>query len=371
MAMRNSLAVTLRILRQFKHDPRTIFMMIVAPVLALFILNTIFGAPAYTPLVLTGDVPADFVTALENADARTEAAEQKEALDRLAEGTADGYVEVQDAAVRVWVEGSDPARTGAVLQAVGRAQIEALVSVKLDLKPITLPGGIEIDISKYLPLPTFEPPAEPDVTYVHGLAEMNVFDYYGPVFIGVFVFFFVFITAGISFVRERTGGTLERVMATPIRRGELVLGYVQGFGLFSLIQTFIVAWASIYWVGFTNLGSFWLVLLIAESMALVSLALGILVSEYASTELQVIQLLQIIVIPQIILSGMFDLSQTPGWMQFASRLFPITYGADAMRAVMLRGAGFVEVLPALAVLWGFIGLLSAANVLALRKYRRV
>jgi ABC-2 type transport system permease protein len=84
-----------------------------------------------------------------------------------------------------------------------------------------------------------------------------------------------------------------------------------------------------------------------------------------------IQLLQIIVIPQIILSGMFDLSQTPGWMQIAIRLFPITYGADAMRAVMLRGAGFIEVLPDLAVLWGFIAVFCGANVLALRKYRRV
>ena len=371
MAMRNAVAVTLRILRQFKHDPRTIFMMIVAPVLALFILNTIFGSPAYTPLVLTGDVPADFVAALKNSDARTEAAGREQALERLAEGTADGYVTMEGDAVRVWVEGSNPARTGAVLQAVGRAQIEALASVKLDLKPITLPGGIKVDLSKYLPLPTFEPPAKPDVTYVHGSADMNVFDYYGPVFIGVFVFFFVFITAGISFVRERTGGTLERVMATPIRRWELVLGYVQGFGVFSLIQTFIVAWASTYWVGFTNLGSFWLVLLIAESMALVSLALGILVSEYASTELQVMQLLQIIVIPQIILSGMFDLSQTPALMQYASRLFPITYGADAMRAVMLRGAGLAEIWSDLAVLWGFIALFSVANVVALRKYRRV
>ncbi len=170
---------------------------------------------------------------------------------------------------------------------------------------------------------------------------MNVFDFYGPVFIGVFVFFFVFITAGISFVRERTGGTLERVMATPIRRWELVLGYVQGFGAFSLSQTFIVAWASIYWVGFTNLGSFWLVLLIAESMALVSLALGILVSAYASTELQVIQLLQIIVIPQIILSGMFDLSQTPALDAVCEQALPyhLRCRGDARGDAARRGVG--------------------------------
>ena len=369
--MRSALAVTLRILRQFKHDPRTVFMMIVAPVLALFILNTIFGAPDYEPLVLTEAMPGDFVAALEAADARTESARQDDALERLAAGEADGFVMLDDETLRVWVEGSDPAKTGAVLRAVTRAQSEALVSLELDLKPITLPGGYEIDPWQYIDLPSFKPPAEPEVTYVHGSEDMRVFDYYGPVFIGEFIFFFVFITSGISFVRERTGGTLERVMATPIHRWELVLGYVQGFGVFSLIQTFIVAWASIYFVGFPNLGSFWLVLLVAESMALVSLSLGILVSEYATTELQVMQLMQIIVIPQILLSGMFDLTQTPVWMQVLSRLFPITYGADAMRAVMLRGEGLAEMGPDLLVLWGFFVVLFAANIAALRKYRRI
>lgn len=369
--MHSAFAVTLRILRQFKHDKRTIFMMIIAPVIALFILNIIFGSPAYEPLILTENMPDDFVTALEDAGARTEPATQAEALERLTDADADGFVTQEADALRVWVEGSDPSKTGAVLRAVARAQAEALVSLELDIKPITLPNGMVIDISKYIPLPDIEKPAEPDVTYVHGDEDMRTFDFYGPVFIGIFVFFFVFITSGISFVRERTGGTLERVMATPIRRWELVLGYVQGFGLFSLIQTFIVAWASIYFVGFPNLGSFWLVLLVAESMALVSLSLGILVSEYASTELQVIQLLQIIVIPQILLSGMFDLSQTPQWMQVLSRVFPITYGAEAMRAVMLRGEGLADMGFDLAVLWGFIAVLFIANIAALRKYRRI
>lgn len=369
--MHNALAVTVRILRQFRHDPRTLFMMIVAPVLALFLLDVIFGAPAYEPLILTGDVPGDFVSALEDGGARTEGAARDDALARLAEADADGYVTLEGDTLRLWVEGSDAAKTGAVVRAVTRAQAEALVSLELDLKPIELPGGLEIDITDYVDLPDFKAPSAPEVTYVHGSADMGAFDYYGPVFIGVFIFFFVFITSGISFLRERTGGTLERLMAMPIRRWELVLGYVQGFGLFTLVQSTIVVLASVYWVGFPNFGSIWLVLLIALSMALVSMLLGILVSEFATTELQVMQLLQIIVIPQILLSGMLDLSQTPAWMQFLSRVFPVTYGADAMRAVMLRAEGIGGVWLDLAVLWAFIVVLFGANVVALRKYRRV
>ena len=369
--MRNALAVTVRILRQFRHDPRTLFMMVVAPILALFLLNIIFGSPAYEPLVLTGDVPGDFVTALEDAGARTESAEYDDALALLGEADADGYVTLEDDSLRVWVEGSDAAKTGAVMRAVNQAQAKTLVSLELDIKPIELPGGLEFDITDYIDLPDFKAPEAPEVTYVHGSADMGAFDYYGPVFIGVFIFFFVFVTSGISFLRERTGGTLDRLMAMPIHRWELVLGYAQGFGLFTLAQSTIVVLASIYWVGFANFGSIWLVLLIALSMALVSLLLGILVSEFASTELQMMQLLQIIVIPQILLSGMLDLSQTPGWMQFLSRVFPVTYGADAMRAVMLRAEGIGGVWFDLVVLWAFIVVLFGANVVALKKYRRI
>lgn len=369
--MRNAMAVTLRILRQFKHDRRTIFMIVVAPVLALFLLNTIFGAPDYRPLVLTGDVSDAFVTALGDADARTEHASQADALERLKEADADGFVTTENGELRVWVEGSDASKTGAVVRAVTKAQAQTRAAVKLEIKPITLPNGMVIDPSQYVKVPEIKAPAAPKVTYVHGSADMGVFDFYGPVFIGVFIFFFVFITSGISFVRERTGGTLERLLAMPIRRWELVLGYVQGFGLFTLGQSALVAAAGIYWVKFPNLGSFWLVLLIALSMALVSLLLGILVSEFANTELQVMQLMQIIVIPQILLSGMLDLSQTPGWMRFLNQVFPVTYGADAMRAVMLRGEGLGDVAGDLGVLWGFIAVLFVANVIALRKYRRI
>ena len=369
--MRNTFAVMARILRQFKHDKRTIFMMIIAPVIALFILNILFGSPAYVPLILTDGVSSEFASALEDADARVEATSEDDAMQRLEDATADAFITADGDTYAVWVEGSDPSKTGRVLRAMASAIQATATMPTIELPTVTLPNGMELDLSEYIDLPTFETPTIPDAQYVHGDPDMNTFDFFGPVFIGIFVFFFVFITSGVSFVRERTGGTLERVMATPIRRWEIVLGYVLGFGVFSLIQTFIVTWAAVYWVGFTNLGNFWLVLAVAESMALVSLTLGILVSEFAHTEFQVIQLLQIIVIPQILLSGMFDLSQTPQWMQTLSKCFPITYGAEAMRSVMLRGWDLAGIGVDLAVLWGFILVFIVLNVFALRKYRRI
>lgn len=355
--MGRAVAVAVRILRQFRHDPRTIFFMVVGPVIALAILNTIFGAPEYKPTILVVNVTKDFRTELQKTGAfvvRSSVRHGREMLERV---EVDAMVVGGGKRLSVWVEGSDPTKTGIVLKDVTVAQARAAANIRTRLGT---PAGVLLSQQRW-----------PNFHYVHGSEDLRSFDFFGPVFIGVFVFFFVFITAGISFVRERTGGTLERMMSTPVRRWEVVLGYCLGFGFFALIQTVIVASASIYWVGFPNFGSLWLVLLVAVSMALVSLTLGILVSEFANSELQVVQLIQIVVVPQILLSGMFDLSQTPDWMQLLSRLFPVSYGADAMRAVMLRGSSFSEILPDLTALWSFLFIFFVLDIIALKRYRRL
>jgi ABC-2 type transport system permease protein len=370
--MRRALAVAVRILRQFRHDPRTVFFMVVAPVIALFLLNTIFGAPEYKPLIFVVNVTKDFRTELETTGARVVRASFGYGKAALEADQGDGMVVGSSKQLDVYVEGSDPVKTGIVLRDVADTQVHLASRVQSQTPPaIALPGGTILDLSALLQLPPRQLRVAPSVHYIHGDSDLRQFDFYGPVFIGVFVFFFVFITSGISFVRERTYGTLDRLMATPIRRWQVVLGYTLGFGLFALLQSTFVAWASIYWVGFPNFGAFWLVLVVAVSMALVSLTLGLLVSEFAETELQVIQLLQIVVVPQILLSGMFDLSQTPAWMQTLSSLLPVSYGASAMRAVMLRGASFPDVLGDLEVLWGFLVAFFIADILALKKYRQL
>lgn len=370
--MGRAIALAVRILRQFRHDPRTVFFMVVGPILALAILNIIFGSPEYKPLILVAKTTTDFRLELEGTGAHVVRSSVPAGLRALENVQADALVVGGGKRLNLYVEGSDPSKTGVVLKDVLQAQGRAVSDFATQSPTIlTLPGGVPLDLSLLTPGSVKRQLYFPNVYWVHGSQAMRSFDYFGPVFIGVFVFFFVFITSGISFVRERTYGTLDRLMATPVRRWQVVLGYTLGFGVFALLQATIVAWASIYWVGFPNFGSFALVLLVAVSMALVSLTLGILVSEFAETELQVVQLLQIVVVPQILLSGMFDLSQTPWWMQLLSKLFPVSYGADAMRAVMLRGATFAEVRLDLFVLWGFLVAFFVADIFALKKYRRL
>jgi len=125
-----------------------------------------------------------------------------------------------------------------------------------------------------------------------------------------------------------------------------------------------VLWASTTLLKFPNEGQTWLVVVITFSMALVSMALGLLVSALAKTAFQVIQLMILLLVPQILVSGIFDLSTAPRWMQILSQCFPITHGANALRGVMLRGDGFSGIALDLGIVWAFFVVLFGLATLS-------
>ena len=413
--MRSALALTKRILQQFSHDPRTVVMFIAAPLLVLWLLSVLLGGGAYKPHLVGVGLPDEVASVLKKQDATFEAQDAATAADLLARQEIDAIVTLDgNGVLRIEVEGTDASHTGAVMSIMNAAvqevaanqrekasdelgdklgeMIDAInqMSEALDASrglieqlsealaaaqaaaATTMPPGVALPETPNISLPgAASKPQIPDipnakdlevkllisdmeVSYLHGSGDWSGFDFFGPVFIGIFIFTFVFITSGMSLITERTGGTMERLLATPIKPWQLVLGFCLGFGLISLVQASIVLWACITLVGFPNEGSLITVICVTFSMALVSLTLGLLVSGLARTPLQVIQFMLLLVIPQVLLSGIFDLSQTPGWMQFLSKCFPITYGAEALRAIMLRGASLLDVGSNLAILWAFI-----------------
>jgi len=363
--MRSALAVMKRILQQFRHDPRTVIMFIVAPVLVLWLFSALLGGTGYKPKLAGVDLPTEVSSVLQQQDASFTQMDGASADKLLASQDIDAIVTLDDQGVlHVKVEGANASRTASVLSVINPAVQEVAANqrqeisqqLKDKLAQLTaaipqagsLPGISTADLE---PQPIISDVA---VSYLHGSQDWDYFDFFGPVFIGIFIFIFVFITSGMSLITERTGGTMERLLATPIKPWQLVLGFCLGFGLVSLIQAAIVLWASITLVGFPNEGSLLTVVGVTFSLALVSLTLGLLVSGLARTPLQVIQFMLILVIPQVLLCGIFDLSQAPGWMQVLSMCLPITYGADALRNIMLRGATLGDVAGDLAILWGFI-----------------
>ena len=231
----------------------------------------------------------------------------------------------------------------------------------LDLDSYDL--DFEFDVAEYLPI------QDTEKSYLHGNDEWEMFDFYGPIFIGLFIFVFTFLTSGMSLVNERSAGTMERFLATPIRPVQILGGYSIGFGLFAAVQVLVIVTIALKFIGFPNNGNVGLVIFVAVSMAIASVTFGLLVSGLARSAFQVIQLMLLFVVPQILLCGIFDLSSAPGWLQTLANYLPIKYGVDALQQIMLRGRGLEWIQTDILVLWGFIAVFFVLAALGLRKKR--
>ena len=212
---------------------------------------------------------------------------------------------------------------------------------------------------------------EPDIRFLYGNKDAELFDQIAPALMGFFIFLFVFIIAGVSFLRERSSGTLERTLATPLRRSSIVFGYFVGFFLFVTIQTILIQLFIVNVLNVTQQGNYFLLLFVNLLTASVALSLGLLLSSFARTEFQLIQFIPLAIVPQIFFSGLFDLTDAPTWVEVINRLMPLTYAADALQNIMIRGYGFREIWLDLVVLAGFMLVFVLLNMRALRKQRPV
>jgi ABC-2 type transport system permease protein len=320
-------------------------LLIFAPILVLTMLHLVFNGDDYDPKVGLVNVPETLLDKIELNDATVkEYDSEKDANEDLSNQKIDGYLRFDNQTPSIFLEGSDPSVNGATVKWIQTA-----------LKPLQENGA------------SFEL----EVDYLHGSNEMGQFDYFGPVLLGFFVFFFVFLIAGVSFLRERTTGTLERLLSSPLRKWEIVIGYVLGFGIFTMVQATIIAAYAIYVLGMLMEGAFGYVLLITLLLSLTALTLGILLSAFANNELQMIQFIPIIVIPQIFFSGLFNLDTISDWLSWIGPFTPLYYAADALRDVMVRGYGWNEIQLDLLAMAGFSIFFMVLNILALRKYRKI
>jgi len=199
-------------------------------------------------------------------------------------------------------------------------------------------------------------PVIPQVAHetVYLSPDADQVDVFAPIFLGFFGYFFVFLLTGVSFLRERIGGTLERLVATPVTRAEIVLGYSIGFGIFATIQ---IAFLTVFilnsfqtpelgpipsltiGLGVDAAGSPYLAFLIALLLSIGAVNLGIFLSTFARTELQVIQFIPLVIVPQGLLSGLlWPVEKLPDVLQAIAHVLPLTYAVEGLREVMLKGA---------------------------------
>jgi len=156
----------------------------------------------------------------------------------------------------------------------------------------------------------------------------------GPVVLALFPFVVMFIVTSIATLRERTTGTLERLMTTPISKADIIVGYALAFSGVAVIQTALTVTFAITVCGLNVSGPIWQLFVCAIVNSIMGTALGLLTSAFARTEFQAVQFLPLVVFPQMILGGVFmDRSRMPRALEIISDFMPLTYSIKAVKAV--------------------------------------
>lgn len=165
----------------------------------------------------------------------------------------------------------------------------------------------------------------------------RMFNSIAPALLGVFPFVIMFLITSITTLRERTGGTLERLMTMRISKVDIIVGYALAFGIFGIVQSIITSSVAIYWLGMDVAGPQWFVIVVAIADTLLGVALGLLASAFARTEFQAVQFMPAFIFPQLIVCGLFvPLAQLPDALNAVAYWLPLTYAVDALNGVVLN-----------------------------------
>jgi ABC-2 type transport system permease protein len=339
--------VALRVIRQLKRDRRTIGLITLAPILLMILFGyALSGEMSGIRLGLVDDgghpILRSHLVGTKDFEILYLGSES-DAERLISEGSLNGAVILEPNEVRLLQDATSPQISDDIL-----AQVNAGIQEEM-----TASSG------KARPMLTLR--------YIYGY-NLKMIETVGPAILGLVVFFFTFIISTISFLRERTQGTLEKVLVSPLSRAEMISGYILGFGIFAMIQSATTLIVVVLAFGVPMIGNPLLAFTIVLLLSAAALVLGCFLSNFARSEFQVVQFIPIVIIPQIVLSGVFwPLQSVPEFLRPLSYILPLTYSSEALRAVMLKGASVSQILPDLLFLSGFFVLMLIAATLMLRR----
>jgi ABC-2 type transport system permease protein len=194
------------------------------------------------------------------------------------------------------------------------------------------------------------------------------FDQLGAPMLGLFPFITMFLVTSIAMLRERTGGTLERLMTMPLAKLDLLAGYGLAFALLAAVQALVATAVAFGLLGLDVAGSAGLIVGLAVLDAVLGSALGLLASAFASTEFQAVQFMPAIVLPQLLLCGLLvPREQMAAGLDAVASVLPLTFAFDALHAVAVDGDTLGGVAADVAVLAGLSALAIALGALTLRR----
>jgi ABC-2 type transport system permease protein len=197
--------------------------------------------------------------------------------------------------------------------------------------------------------------------------QEETFDRVGPPLVGIFPFVTMFLVTSIAMLRERTTGTLERLMSMPLAKLDLLLGYGVAFAAIAVVQATLTATVAFGFLGLDSAGPVWLIVVFAVGNAVLGMALGLFLSAFARTEFQAVQFMPAFVIPQILLAGLLvpreDMARA---LELVSDLLPMTYAYDALARAAADDLGRRLAFDAF-VIAGFIVLALVLGATTLRR----
>lgn len=371
--MKRTLAITKRVTIELLRDKRTLALMFLAPILILVLLKLVFTANTTVDVkIATVNVQSSLVQQIDKMDniKTTNYSTLKKAEQGLKSQKVDGIIEKKDNGYHVTYANTDPSKTAATKAALKSSiMVTNMKQLKATLNKIQqqMPAQMRNSQAQTSQQTT----AKIHNKYVYGNSDTNFFDKMLPILMGFFVFFFVFLISGMALLNERTSGTLGRLLATPVRRSEIVFGYMLSYGIVAIFQTLLIVLFTVYVLQIEVVGNIFNIVVVNVILAFVALAFGILMSTFAKSEFQMMQFIPIIVIPQIFFSGIIPLDTMAHWVQVIAYILPLKYSGEATTGIVMNGQSLLQVMNPILVLLLFLVVLTAANIWGLKRYRRV
>ncbi|MEV5972849.1 ABC transporter permease [Streptomyces sp. NPDC051921] len=196
----------------------------------------------------------------------------------------------------------------------------------------------------------------------------QTFDGIGASLLGIFPLITMFLVTSIATLRERTSGTLERLLAMPLGKGDLIAGYALAFGLVAVVQSALATGLAVWFLGLDVVGSPWLLLLVALLDALLGTALGLFVSAFAASEFQAVQFMPAVIFPQLLLCGLFTpRDRMAPALEAISDALPMSYAVDGMNQVLRHTDVTADFLRDALVVAGCAVLVLALGAATLRR----
>lgn len=367
MNLKRAFAVTKRVFRGLKHDRRTIGLIILAPLLAMFIFGIAFSGEVSNVAVVVVDQDSGIASKniIRNIDSNALDLllidNEQAALDRVKNGDAwAAIIFPQDLTVNLQRKINDPLFDG-----------DTSITVMADKSNVNVANKILSEIQKAIGTTISEAGMKMPVSVndypVYGKGAEFI-DFFVPGIMAFAVFMLTTLLTLLSFVGERTSGTLDRLRASPIKEREIVVGYAIAFGIIGMLQASLLLIVATLVFKIIIVGNPFLAYVIIALLAIVSVSLGILLSSAAKREAQAVQFIPLIILPTFLLAGIFwPVEAIPSFLRPLSYLIPPYYAVEGLRSVMLRGWGIGDIWLQIVALLAFAVVFIGASIKSLQR----